>query len=91
MDHLVLIWTFAMLQVAYFSSQGPTADGRIKPDIVAPGYRLLSAWAGMSCSTTSMLGTHIVLSLYQCTAYCMQHQVIWYVSIAANNNSLLPW
>jgi subtilisin-like proprotein convertase family protein len=25
-------------QVAYFSSPGPTADGRIKPDVMAPGY-----------------------------------------------------
>jgi len=28
--------------VSYFSSRGPTADGRPKPDIVAPGERILS-------------------------------------------------
>ncbi len=29
--------------VSYFSSRGPTADGRPKPDLVAPGERILSA------------------------------------------------
>ena len=29
--------------VSYFSSRGPTGDGRIKPDIVAPGERIYSA------------------------------------------------
>jgi serine protease AprX len=28
--------------VSYFSSKGPTADGRHKPDLVAPGERMLS-------------------------------------------------
>ena len=28
--------------VSYFSSRGPTADGRIKPDLVAPGERIES-------------------------------------------------
>jgi hypothetical protein len=28
---------FLGLEVAGFSSQGPTADGRLKPDIHAPG------------------------------------------------------
>lgn len=32
--------------VASFSSRGPTFDGRIKPDILAPGFRLSSAIAG---------------------------------------------
>lgn len=32
--------------VSYFSSRGPTADGRRKPDLVAPGERVLSALAG---------------------------------------------
>lgn len=31
--------------VSYFSSKGPTADGRAKPDLVAPGERIVScAW-----------------------------------------------
>jgi subtilisin family serine protease len=29
--------------ISYFSSRGPTADGRRKPDVVAPGERVLSA------------------------------------------------
>jgi len=31
--------------VAFFSARGPTADGRSKPDIIAPGYSVLSAGA----------------------------------------------
>ena len=30
--------------VSYFSAKGPTADGRMKPDLVAPGERIVSAW-----------------------------------------------
>ncbi|HTE47135.1 MAG TPA: S8 family peptidase, partial [Gemmatimonadaceae bacterium] len=32
--------------VSYFSSKGPTGDGRRKPDLVAPGERILSCAAG---------------------------------------------
>lgn len=32
--------------VSYFSSKGPTSDGRPKPDVVAPGERILSCAAG---------------------------------------------
>lgn len=32
--------------VSFFSSKGPTGDGRMKPDLVAPGERVLSAAAG---------------------------------------------
>jgi serine protease AprX len=32
--------------VSYFSSKGPTADGRLKPDVVAPGERIMSCAAG---------------------------------------------
>lgn len=32
--------------VSYFSSKGPTGDGRNKPDLVAPGERILSCAAG---------------------------------------------
>jgi serine protease AprX len=32
--------------VSYFSSKGPTGDGRIKPDLVAPGEKIISCAAG---------------------------------------------
>jgi subtilisin family serine protease len=32
--------------VSYFSSKGPTADGRLKPDLVAPGERITSCAVG---------------------------------------------
>ena len=35
--------------VSYFSSKGPTGDGRLKPDLVAPGERVVS------CATGRML------------------------------------
>jgi subtilisin family serine protease len=32
--------------VSYFSSKGPTGDGRMKPDLLAPGEKILSCAAG---------------------------------------------
>jgi len=32
--------------VSYFSSKGPTGDGRLKPDLIAPGERVTSCAAG---------------------------------------------
>ncbi len=32
--------------VSYFSSKGPTGDGRVKPDLVAPGEKIISCAAG---------------------------------------------
>jgi hypothetical protein len=52
-------------QLAYFSSLGPvTADGsgRTKPDILAPGFDILSAFPGSTYSAlpgTSMAGPHV--------------------------------
>lgn len=47
--------------IATFSSFGPTRDGRIKPDIVAPGDRIVSASITSrrsgSCGTASYSGT----------------------------------
>jgi subtilisin family serine protease len=36
--------------VSFFSSKGPTGDGRRKPDLVAPGERITSCAAGASLS-----------------------------------------
>lgn len=39
--------------VSYFSSRGPTGDGRMKPDLVAPGERILSCAAGKEANKYS--------------------------------------
>lgn len=54
--------------VAWYSSMGPTYDGRIKPDLVAPGSQLMSAHCGydgsiglptdgMNCGAAAKMGT----------------------------------
>ena len=39
--------------VSYFSSKGPTGDGRRKPDLVAPGERIISCASGQSRTPTT--------------------------------------
>jgi len=41
-----------MYGVSYFSSKGPTGDGRCKPDLIAPGERIISAAAADSRMVT---------------------------------------
>jgi hypothetical protein len=53
---------FSADSVAYFSSWGPTHDGRIKPDVMAPGFYVISAdndndVNSKNCSLRSMSGT----------------------------------
>lgn len=43
--------------LAYFSSRGPTADGRVKPDIAAPGVNIMAAKANSTSSYISYSGT----------------------------------
>src|SRR6185295_15303613 len=48
--------------VSYFSSRGPTGDGRRKPDLVAPGERITSCTPGNNFETmdgTSMAAPHV--------------------------------
>jgi subtilisin family serine protease len=48
--------------VSYFSSRGPTGDGRIKPDLLAPGERIDSALVGGGYGPkdgTSMAAPHV--------------------------------
>lgn len=46
--------------LAYFSSKGPTIDGRFKPDLLAPGHQILSAKSdgvigSDNCGTATMV------------------------------------
>lgn len=43
--------------LAYFSSRGPTADGRTKPEICTPGYNIMSVKANTLNSYVAMSGT----------------------------------
>ena len=48
--------------VASFSSRGPTLDGRVEPDVLAPGVNIYSTWAGGGFQTksgTSMAAPHL--------------------------------
>ena len=52
--------------VADFSSRGPTKDGRISPDVLAPGNALDSAqasgaFASATCAVTSKSGTSMAV------------------------------
>ncbi len=43
--------------LAQFSSRGPTADNRVKPDICTPGYNITAAKANSTNGYTAMSGT----------------------------------
>ena len=48
--------------VSYFSSRGPTGDGRVKPDLVAPGEKITSPVPGTSFDVkdgTSQATAHV--------------------------------
>ena len=48
--------------VSYFSSRGPTGDGRLKPDLVAPGEKITAPVPDLKVTTmdgTSMAAPHV--------------------------------
>jgi len=51
--------------ISYFSSRGPTADGRAKPDLVAPGEKILSArhqWTSTAPATGAAEDLYVEMS-----------------------------
>jgi subtilisin family serine protease len=51
-----------MYGVSYFSSRGPTADGRCKPDVVAPGERIVSCRAGANPKVATRQNLYVAMS-----------------------------
>lgn len=56
--------------ISWFSSKGPTGDGRFKPDVVAPGERIISAGIEdnqkeVPMSGTSMATPHVSAAIAQ--------------------------
>jgi subtilisin family serine protease len=54
--------------VSYFSSKGPTGDGRLKPDLVAPGEKIISCQIGGSGAGGGSVGAakaNVIAALYK--------------------------
>jgi subtilisin family serine protease len=51
--------------VSYFSSKGPTGDGRLKPDLVAPGEKIVSCAAGRAHREEQPGGAEVVQCDYR--------------------------
>jgi len=66
------------LYLAYFSSRGPTIDGRLKPDIVAPGVTIRAAKAGTSAGYVDFSGTSMATPFVSGTvALALEGQPAW--------------
>lgn len=50
--------------VSYFSSKGPTGDGRLKPDLLAPGERITSCSTGASALRHKPQGRPVKTAMY---------------------------
>jgi serine protease AprX len=78
---------------AYFSSTGPTADGRIKPDVVAQGVYAAVAWptGGVGSDNGTSFATPItagaVASLWQADSNATNMQVIAAIKKSASQYS----
>ena len=46
---------------SFFSSKGPTMDGRFKPDLLAPGERITSSWVGREATGKSHVSAYQIL------------------------------
>ncbi len=64
--------------LAPFSSRGPTADGRLKPDIISPGVSITSAQAGTTSGYVTWSGTSMATPFVAGTvALALQHNALF--------------
>lgn len=59
--------------VSYFSSRGPTGDGRLKPDLLAPGERIVSCAAGRERERYATLSGEILYCEQSGTSMAAPH------------------
>ena len=59
--------------VSYFSSRGPTGDGRLKPDLLAPGERIVSCAAGRERSRYAALSNQVLYCEQSGTSMAAPH------------------
>jgi serine protease AprX len=67
-EHVISVGAVTIVQegnpvIASFSSRGPTADGRIKPDVVAPGVDVYVPILGATGEFTTLSGTSLATPL----------------------------
>eukprot|EP01059_Diplonema_ambulator_P032211 TRINITY_DN620_c1_g1_i1.p1 TRINITY_DN620_c1_g1~~TRINITY_DN620_c1_g1_i1.p1 ORF type:complete len:1189 (+),score=347.35 TRINITY_DN620_c1_g1_i1:318-3569(+) len=70
----------ARQDIPTFSAVGPTFDGRIKPEIVAPGMNVVSALHGTPCGTISKFGTSMAAPFVSASAAIIRQYFLegWY-------------
>jgi serine protease AprX len=59
--------------VSYFSSRGPTGDGRLKPDLLAPGERIVSCAAGRERDRYAALSNEVLYCEQSGTSMAAPH------------------
>ncbi|OJU53449.1 MAG: hypothetical protein BGN96_09495, partial [Bacteroidales bacterium 45-6] len=55
--------------IAYFSSIGPTADGRMKPDVVAPGALITSSYSSAVANSKSYSNLRVAQTTFNAATY----------------------
>ena len=75
--------------LADFSSRGPTADGRMKPTLCAPGAFVHSAMAGISDQTLYMMGTSQATPAIASLVALLRHRLIHTHKVAKPSSALV--
>ncbi|MDR1006134.1 MAG: S8 family serine peptidase [Bacteroidales bacterium] len=71
--------------IASFSSKGPTADGRIKPNIAAPGQAIVSSYSNYSYDVSDPYSSQMI------TATETQGGTNWYYGIMRGTSMSAPF
>ncbi|MDR0789332.1 MAG: S8 family peptidase [Bacteroidales bacterium] len=69
--------------IAYFSSKGPSADGRTKPDIAGPGHTLVSSFNRFSSSSNPSSSSVVASQSFSGTT--------WYYGTASGTSMSSPF